>query len=116
MVESGVFEMQVDTSIFEIQSSFSSIGGCLKINLFIILVQLLSLFVTEQQHDQTIAQSTRDTSTARCTPMTICRPVLEPKTGSTKRITLLLVRRLHLHSVSGWTNSCRVSSSPVDLG
>ena len=30
--------------------------------------------------------------TARCTPMTICRPVL----GSTKRITLPLVRRLHL--------------------
>ena len=28
--------------------------------------------------------------------MTICRPVLGPKTGSTKRITLLLVRRLHL--------------------
>ena len=28
--------------------------------------------------------------------MTICRPVLGPKTGSTKKITLLLVRRLHL--------------------
>jgi len=43
-----------------------------------------------------IAQLTTDTSTARCTPMTIYRHVLGPKTGITKRIMMLLVRRLHL--------------------
>ena len=32
--------------------------------------------------------------------MTISRPVLGPKTGSTKRIMLLLVRRLHLQFVA----------------
>jgi len=43
-----------------------------------------------------IAQSTIDTSTVRCTPRTISRHVLRSKTIGTKRIMLLLVRRLPL--------------------
>ena len=44
-----------------------------------------------------IAQSTMDTSIARCTPMIISRHVLGSETGGTKMIVVLLVWRLHLH-------------------
>jgi len=66
--------------------------------LVLLVLTTLSLMCRSTVITLVTAQSTTDTSTARCTPMTIRRPVLArgPITGSPKRITLLLVWRLHL--------------------